>query len=227
MNKPSLLVVEDNPDTRKFLETVLVREFEVVACENAIRANEVMKNKTFDLIIMDVVLPLLGGIEAMKNLKKDERTKSIPIILLSSKSTAADIVHGLDSGADDYMVKPFDYKELIARIKVRLREKLAWKNEPRTLMTEELKVILDTREVFYFGKSIELTITEFDLLRTFIEQNGKIITRDDIIKEVWKDIKNTTRKRTIDVHIRALRKKIPTLKRNLMSIYGKGYKFES
>ncbi len=226
MEKARILVVEDNLDTRQFLETVLSREFEVICTENAVLGIDYARNKRPDLIVLDIMLPILNGFDACNLLKKDEATKNIPIIFLSAKNTVGDITQGLGLGADDYLAKPFDYKELVARIKVRLREKATYQSEPKVLTHGDLKLVLDTRDTLFAGKSIELTQTEFDILRMLLQRIGQVVPRDQIIQEVWKTAQDTAQKRTIDVHIRALRKKIPALTRHIISVYGVGYKYE-
>jgi DNA-binding response OmpR family regulator len=226
MEKARILVIEDNPDTRQFLETVLTREFEVVCAENAVIGIDFARNKRPDLIILDIMLPILNGFDACGLLKKDDATRGIPIIFLSAKNTVNDITHGLGLGADDYLAKPFDYKELIARVKVRLREKATYRSEPKVLLHGDLKMVLDSRDTFYAGKPIDLTQTEFDILRLLAHRAGQVVARDEIIREVWKNDQEGAQRRTIDVHIRALRKKIPPLTRHIISVYGVGYKFE-
>lgn len=226
MEKSRILVIEDNPDTRQFLQTVLAREFEVITAENAILGIDYARNKRPHLIVLDIMLPILNGFDACSLLRKDEATRKIPIIFLSAKNTVTDITQGLGLGADDYLSKPFDYKELIARIRVRLREKETWQSEPKILTHGELKLVLDSRDASYAGKAIELTQTEFDILRILVQNLGNVVPREQIIQDVWKGASGSTQKRTIDVHIRALRKKIPALTRHIISVYGVGYKYE-
>lgn len=226
MEKARILVIEDNLDTRQFLETVLAREFEVICAENAVLGIDYARNKRPDLILLDVMMPILNGFDACGLLRKDEATRNIPIIFLSAKNTVGDITQGLGLGADDYLAKPFDYKELVARIKVRLREKASWRSEPKVLVHGDLKLVLDTRDAFYASSPVILTQTEFDILRLLVQKIGQVVPRDEIIQEVWKGTDASTQKRTIDVHIRALRKKIPALTRHVISVYGVGYKYE-
>lgn len=227
MEKSRILVIEDNQDTRHFLETVLNREFEVHATANAIEGIEYARTRNPDIIILDIMMPVLNGFDACSLLKKDEVTKEIPIIFLSAKNTVGDITHGLGLGADDYLPKPFDYKELIARVKARLREKNARMSNPKILIDGNLKLVLDTRDAFSGTKSIELTQTEFDLLALFLKKRGQVVSRDEIISTVWRENPADSHKRTIDVHIRALRKKIPALTRLITSVYGVGYKYSA
>ncbi len=226
MEKFKIYIIEDNRDTRKFLETVLSKDFEVHSSENAMTGIERIKKHPPDLIIMDVLLPNVDGFEACSIIKNDEKLKSIPIIFLSAKNSAGDIAQGLDLGAEDYLGKPFDYKELVARIKARLREKSNWKSQHKVLHSGDIRLNIDTRDVTFHNRHIELTQTEFDLLKFFIQHNGKIVTRESIIESIWKDDKSSSQKRTIDVHIRSLRKKIASLTRDIRSVYGKGYKYQ-
>ncbi len=224
MDKPRILVIEDNVDTRRFLEAMLNKEFEVIAAENGVIGIDFARNKSPDIILLDIMLPILSGYDACSLLKKDEKTKRIPIIFLSAKNSISDITHGLSAGADDYISKPFDYKELLARIKIRLRKNAEETAQP--IILGELKIDQADREVTFGGKKTQLTLTEFDILRCLAIKEGQIISREDILKEVWRDESPSANDRTIDVHIRALRKKIPQLTKHIISIYGVGYKYE-
>ncbi len=224
MEKPKILIIEDNADTQRFLEAMLGKEFEIIAADNGVLGIDYARNKSPDLILLDIMLPVLNGYDACSLLKKDEKTKRIPIIFLSAKNSIADITKGLTAGADDYIPKPFDYKELLARIKTRLRK--AHEEEAQPILVGDLKIDQANREVTFGGKKTQLTLTEFDILRCLALKPGMIISRDEILKQVWRDDSQSTNDRTIDVHIRALRRKIPALSKHIMSIYGVGYKYE-
>lgn len=224
MVKPRILIIEDNPDTRRFLEAMLGREYEIITAENGVIGIDFARNRTPDLILLDVMLPVLSGYDACSLLKKDEKTKRIPIIFLSAKNSVQDITQGLGSGADDYLPKPFDYKELLARIKARLRKSADATLSP--LQIGDLTIDPTNREVLFNGKKSQLTLTEFDILRFIASRAGNVVSREDILREVWKDDSSKTNDRTIDVHIRALRRKIPALTKHIISIYGVGYKYE-
>jgi DNA-binding response OmpR family regulator len=170
------------------------------------------------------MLPILSGYDACSLLKKDERTRNIPIIFLSAKNSVPDITQGLSSGADDYVPKPFDYKELLARIQARLRKSSEGVAQP--IQVGELHIDPTNREVSFAGKRAQLTLTEFDILKLLAVKAGSVISREEILKEVWRDDSQKTNDRTIDVHIRALRRKIPPLTKHIISIYGVGYKYE-
>jgi two-component system response regulator MtrA len=132
--------------------------------------------------------------------------------------------HGLGTGADDYIPKPFDYKELLARIRARLRSTTETVAQP--IQIGDLKIDPANREVAFGGKRAQLTLTEFDILKLLASRSETVISREEILKEVWKEDSGATNDRTIDVHIRALRRKIPPLTKHIISIYGVGYKYE-
>jgi DNA-binding response OmpR family regulator len=224
MDRPRILVIEDHPDTRRFLESMLKKDFEVITAENAVIGIDYARNQHPDLILLDVMLPILSGFDACSLLKGDEKTKRIPIIFLSAKGTVNDITQGLGQGADDYLPKPFDFKELLARIHVRLRKTDDAQLTP--IQMGELRINPADRQVILSGKAISLTNTEFDLLRMLATRAGQVVSRADILREVWREDASNTNDRTIDVHVRALRKKVPYLTRHIISIYGVGYKFE-
>jgi DNA-binding response OmpR family regulator len=224
MEKHRILIIDDNADSRRFLEAMLTKEFEVLTAENGVIGIDFARNKSPDLILLDIMLPILSGYDACSLLKKDEKTKRIPIIFLSAKNSVPDITHGLSTGADDYIPKPFDYKELLARIKARLRKTTESVAQP--IQIGDLKVDPGNREVTFGGKRAQLTLTEFDILRCLATRAGAVVSREDILKDVWKDESHKTNDRTIDVHIRALRRKIPPLTKHIISIYGVGYKYE-
>lgn len=224
MEKHRILIIEDNADTRRFLEAMLAKEFDIITAENAVIGIDYARNKAPDLILLDIMLPILSGYDACSLLKKDEKTKRIPVIFLSAKNSSSDITQGLSTGADDYVAKPFDYKELLARVKARLRVETDTTAQP--FQIGDLRIDPANREVAFGGKKAVLTLTEFDILRCLATRTGNVVSREDILKEVWRDDSGKTNDRTIDVHIRALRRKIPALTKHIISIYGVGYRYE-
>src|SRR3954469_6321145 len=153
MAKPRILIIEDNADTRRFLEAMLGKEFEIITADNGVIGIDYARNKTPDLILLDIMLPILSGYDACSLLKKDDKTKRIPIIFLSAKNSISDITHGLTAGADDYIPKPFDYKELLARIKARLRKSNEEAAQP--IVLGDLKIDQANREVSFAGKKAQ------------------------------------------------------------------------
>ncbi|NDD90611.1 DNA-binding response regulator [bacterium] len=225
MARSRILIIEDHSDTRRFLEAMLNREFDVMTAENAIIGIDWARTQHPDLILLDIMLPILSGYDACSLLKGDEKTKDIPIIFISAKSSVSDITSGLSKGAEDYISKPFDIKELIARIQVRLRKQNSSPFQP--IQIGDLKINPAEREAAFSGKKVALTNTEFDILRYLATNAGKVVSRADIIREVWRsEDRPQSSDRTIDVHIRALRRKVPAMTKHIISIYGVGYKYE-
>lgn len=224
MERPRILVIEDHADTRRFLESMLKKDFDVITAENAVIGIDFARNQHPNLILLDIMLPILSGFDACSLLKGDEKTRHIPIIFLSAKGAVNDITHGLGQGADDYMAKPFDFKELLARIRTRLRKSSESTLAP--MQIGDLRINPSDREITFGGKPVSLTNTEFDILRILATKAGQVVSRAEILKEVWREDSSQTNDRTIDVHIRALRKKVPALVRHIISIYGVGYKYE-
>ncbi len=223
MEKIRILLIDDNKDIQLFLSTALSKEFVVLAAFTAEEGIQLAKANQPDLILLDVVLPPKSGFEVCALLKKDPVTFKIPIIFLSAKHSVSDITHGLELGAEDFLSKPFDYQELIARIKVRLKEK--YNNQPDVVTFERLKISSTAQQVFYEDKIIQLTSTEYKILKFFFEKKEQTLSREKILSAIQDTKeKNSTQTRTIDVHIQSLRKKIPLLSKHLIAIYGKGYK---
>lgn len=220
-----ILIIEDNQDTRRFLESMLGKEFEVISAENGVIGVDFARNKGPDLILLDLMLPVLSGYDTCSLLRQDPKTKHIPIIILSAKNTVTDVTQGLSVGADDYIPKPFDYKELMARIRARLRRGVeSHGRDP--ILVGDLRLDPVERSVQFKGTAYPMTLTEFDILRLLALKAGQVVQRDEILKGVWGEQAKETSDRTIDVHIRAIRKKVPSLGKQLVSIYGVGYKLE-
>lgn len=224
-HRAKILVIEDNEDTRRFLQHILSKEYEVLLADNAVLGIDYARNQNPDLILLDIMLPHLSGLDACQILKKEERTANIPIIFLSAKSKVSDITSGLSLGADDYIPKPFDYKELLARIQARLR---AYEKAVHDIIAVgDLVIDPSTRSVKYKNKNIDLTLTEFDILRLLASSAGETVSRKTIIDAVRHNSKKAINDRTIDVHVRAIRKKIPEMQKHLTSVYGAGYRYDT
>ena len=203
--QPCVLVVEDESAQREVLQYNLEAEgFRVAMAVNGDEALLMVKEEKPDLIVLDWMLPNVSGIEICRRVKANPETRSIPIIMLSARSEEADRVRGLETGADDYVVKPYSVVELMARLRTQLR-----RTRPAT-MGERLTfddIVLDAAEhrVFRDGQPLKLGPTEFRLLSTLMEKPGRVWTRDQLLDRVWgRDIYVDTR--TIDVHVDRLRK---------------------
>lgn len=216
-------MIEDNPDTRKFLEVMLGREFTIMVAPDGYNGIELAKLEKPDLILLDVVMPTQSGYDTCKALRNEPLTHRIPIIFLSAKNSSAEIAYGLSMGADDYIPKPFDHKELMVRIKTRLQRS---ESPYQVLRSGALEIQVQDRVVKFADREIDLTLTEFDILRLLVSRKGVTISRQEIMKEIWRTQNDTSKDRTIDVHIRSIRKKIPETNDLIKSIYGVGYQFD-
>jgi phosphate regulon transcriptional regulator PhoB len=178
-----------------------------------------------DLVILDLMLPGIDGLEVCRRLKKNPKTASLPVIMLTAKGTETDKIVGLEVGADDYLTKPFSNKELLARIRAILRrfEKPA-AAQAVVLKFKELEIDSDQHIVRVGGKEIELTAKEFQLLHYLAENQGRVFPRERLLDSVW-GIDVAIETRTIDVHMRRLREKLGRAGEHLITLRGVGYKF--
>lgn len=204
-DKPTVLVVEDEPSQREVLSYNLAAEgFRVCQAENGEEALMVVDEDTPDVIVLDWMMPNLSGIEVCRRLKTRQVTRAIPIIMLSARSEEVDKVRGLETGADDYVIKPYSVVELMARVRTQLR-----RTRPSAVgvQLEFDDILLDgeTHKVSRAGKPIKLGPTEFRLLRNFMEKPARVWSREQLLDRVWgRDIYVDTR--TVDVHVGRLRK---------------------
>lgn len=180
------------------------------------------KDELPDLILLDVMLPGMDGIAALKEIRQNPKYRRIPVIMLTAKATEANIVVGLNSGADDYMTKPFSVMELSARINANLRK--AEKKE--VLEADGIRMDLASHECTIDGKKTSLTIKEFALLAELLRSVGKVRTRDDLLKDIW-GYGYEGETRTLDMHVRTLRGKLGDHARNLVTVRGMGFKYEA
>lgn len=204
-DSPSVLVVEDDPAQREILSYNLEADgFRVALAGDGEEALMLVKELAPDLIVLDWMLPNLSGIEVCRQLKTRNATRNVPVIMISARSEEVDRVRGLETGADDYVVKPYSLIELMARVRAQLR-----RTRP-SLVGERLEygdIVLDseTHRVSRAGKPVKLGPTEFRLLATFMEKPGRVWSREQLLDQVWgRDIYVDTR--TVDVHIGRLRK---------------------
>ena len=173
------------------------------------------------------MLPCMDGLEVCKALKKESKTASIPIIMLTAKSQESDKVIGLELGADDYVTKPFSPRELIARVKAVLRRIKEKDKLPEVLKIGELTIDLSKIAVYVKNKAIELTAKEFELLKTLIKAKGRVLSRDHLLDNIWGfDKAMEIQTRTVDVHIRTLRKKLNSESKRIVTVKNYGYRFE-
>ena len=205
MIRPTVLLVEDEPAQRELLAYNLEAEgFDVIAADNGEDGLILVDENDPDLIVLDWMMPQLSGIEVCRRLKSNSKTRQIPVIMLSARAEEVDRVRGLETGADDYVVKPYSVIELMARVKAHLRRIRAAAVGDRM---EYGDIMLDpeTHKVFRSQSELKLGPTEFRLLSTFMEKPGRVWSRDQLLDRVWgRDIYVDTR--TVDVHVGRLRK---------------------
>jgi len=226
--KETILIVEDEKDIIKMLEYNLKKEgFKTLSARNGEDALDLAVRQHPDLVILDLMLPGMDGLEVCKNLKGDTKTASIPIIMLTAKSQESDKIVGLELGADDYMTKPFSPRELIARIKAVLRRVKGKDKLPEVLKVGDLIIDLSKITVGIKDKPVELTAKEFELLKTLIKAKGRVLSRDYLLDTVWGfDNSLEIQTRTVDVHIRMLRKKLKGEAKRIITVKNYGYRFE-
>jgi len=205
--KPCVLLVEDEPAQREILRYNLVSEgYEVTMAENGDDALLLADEVKPDLVLLDWMLPGVSGIEILRRMKASRQTSEIPVIMLSARSEEMDRVRGLETGADDYMVKPYSVSELMARIRTQLRRTRPVAVGER-LEFEDIVLDGETHRVTRAGMEIRLGPTEFRLLATFMEKPGRVWSREQLLDRVWgRDVYVDTR--TVDVHVGRLRKSL-------------------
>jgi len=200
------------------------RDYSVIAALNGETGLRLALEEDPDLIILDLMLPGMNGYEVCKRLK--ESKPEIPVLMLTAKSQEADVVTGLDLGADDYMTKPFSVLELLARINALLRRLPSNSSVADTYKFGNTEINFRTYEAYKDGKSLRFSPREFEILRYLLERKGEVVTRDELLNRVW-GYDSFPYTRTIDAHIAALRKKIeekPDKPELIITIHGKGYK---
>jgi len=227
--REKVLIVEDEKDIVKMLDYNLKKDgFRTLSAYDGEDALDLAHRERPDIIILDLMLPGIGGLEVCKALKKDDKTATIPIIMLTAKAQESDKIVGLELGADDYITKPFSHRELIARIKTVLRRIQEKEKSPEVLKTGNLKMDFSKISVSINDKPIELTSKEFELLKALIKAKGRVLSRDYLLDSVWGfDHAIEIQSRTVDVHIRTLRKKLKSEARRIITVKNYGYRFES
>lgn len=222
-NNIQILLIEDDPVITEFLRTGLGYEgYKVVVAGTGNRALDMLRKNAFHLIILDIMLPDTDGFTICRRIRS--REMSLPVLMLTVRKEVADRVKGLDSGADDYLTKPFSFDELLARIRALLRRAGDIRDDTK-ITTGSLILNTTTREVLRNGRQIELTRTEFNLLRLLIRHPGRVFTRETLLNRVM-GYTYDGGTNVIDVHVNHLRKKLGDRPPNLIrTVYGVGYAF--
>ena len=219
--------VEDDTSIRELvLYALKTAEFQVMGFENAASFYKRMKEQQPDLILLDIMLPDEYGVSILKKLKSRPDTENIPVIMMTAKSSEYDKVLGLDSGADDYITKPFGVMELISRVKAVIRRSDRSKGSAgEVLKIGELVLDEQKHEVYARGQEVSLTFKEFELLSYLMKNRGLVLSRDKILNTIW-NYEYEGESRTVDVHIGSLRQKLGTCGDFIKTIRGIGYKIE-
>ena len=226
MAKENILVVDDEEDILELLTYNLTREgYQVTGALTGEDALKKIRSRDFDLIVLDLMLPGMDGLEVTKRLKNDPKAQNIPILMLSAKGEEADIVTGLELGADDYITKPFSPRVLIARIRAVLRRKSEKPvDDSAVIRIHALEIDPGRRSVLAGGKPIELTFTEFQVLLILAKRPGWVFTRSQIVDAVRGSDYPVT-DRSVDVQIVGLRKKLKSFGKYIETVRGVGYRF--
>ncbi len=224
----SILIVDDEKDIAEAVSYAFEKEgFRVYKAHEGTDAIELAVKKRPDVIILDIMLPGISGLDVCRNLRASQSTKDIPIIMLSARSTESDKVAGLDTGADDYLVKPFSMRELSARIKALIkRGTKEFIGSKGTIKFPELEIDPERHSVNVSGRPVEMTAKEFSLLLFLAENAEKVFSRERLLDAVW-GIDVAIETRTVDVHMRRLREKLGKAAVYLRTLHGVGYQFSA
>jgi len=225
MAKGKILIVEDDRDIVEMVEYNLREQgYETLSALNGEDGVELARRQRPNLIILDIMLPIMDGFEVCRTLKSNDITAQIPIIILSAKSQETDKVVGLELGADDYVTKPFSPRELIARIRAILRRDRARQHTSK-IQRGDITVDSCRHKVTVSGEEISLTLTEFKLLEFLAQRPGVVLSRDQILDAVSGD-ESVVCDRTVDAHVKSLRRKLGKAKGYIETIRGAGYRFK-
>jgi len=232
---PLILIVEDEENIVELLSFNLQKEgYRVIAALDGNTALKITREEMPDLIILDIMLPGIDGLEICKVLKSEPETAEIPIIILSAKGEVLDKVLGLELGADDYMAKPFSPREVVARVKAHLRKKVQAADkavavkDKGEIRVNQLVIRPEKYEVVLDGEKLDLTPKEFEILHFLAKNPGRVLTRDMLLERIW-GYEYMRETRTVDVHIRYLRRKIekdPNRPKFIETVRGVGYRFK-
>jgi len=223
-----ILVVEDDQDLLELLAFNLEGAgWKVATAADGLSGLNAARDQLPDLIILDLMLPVMDGLEVCRNLKRAEATKNIPVLMLTAKGEEIDRVVGFEIGAEDYVIKPFSVRELLLRIKAILRRaKGVGGEEKRPIEVGQLKIDLDAHQSWVGGEPLQLTATEFKLLAELAENRGRVLTRERLLDRVW-GYTFEGYGRTVDTHIRRVRKKLGGAGDLIETVRGIGYRLRA
>lgn len=224
-SRKSVLVIDDEKDIRELLQYNLSKEgYDVSTAKTGEEGFEAARSKKPDLVILDLMLPGVDGLEVCRMLRANASTKHLPVLMLTAKGSETDQIVGLELGADEYIVKPFSVKVLLARVKNIFRSREKRSEAPLVMKTGPLTVDRDRHTVLLQGKEIILTNLEFRILSFLVENRGRVFSRDQLLDGVWKG-EGFVVDRTVDVHVRSIRQKLGKHREMLETVRGAGYRF--
>ena len=226
MSKPRILVVDDEPDAVELLEHNLrTNGYEVTTAADGSEALKKAQTTLPDLVILDLMLPELDGLEVCKQLRSNPNTAGTRILMLTARTSELDRVLGFELGADDYVIKPFSLRELLLRVKSILRREQRLATDPQEIRINELFIDISGHTVTVEDRLVRLTATEFALLSILARRRGRVQTREKLLQDVWHydQIIDT---RTVDTHIRRLREKLGPAAKHIDTVRGVGYRFQ-
>jgi len=217
----NILIVEDEKITRELIKNLLIKDYTVFEANNSVSCFDILGKNEIDLVILDIMLPGANGFFICEEIRKKEELYGTPLVLmLTSKTQTEDLVQALNLGADDYLKKPFDNRELQSRIIALMRRKIGFS---KTYKYETIEVDTEKLIIKDLGKEIDFSRKEYELLLFFIINKGIVLSREKLLEKIWK-IEFYEGNRTVDTYVKQLRKKIPLLEEKLLSIRGFGYK---
>jgi len=223
--RPRILVVDDEPEAVELVEFNLKQAgFEVLAAADGAEALKKAHSTLPSLIVLDLMLPEVDGLEVCKMLRRDPATAAVPIVMVTAKAAEIDRILGLELGADDYVTKPFSPRELVLRVKNILQRGRAKGAEAEVYKFGELLIDTPRHLVSWRGKQIELTATEFKLLAVLAQRRGRVQSREQLLRDVW-EYNSLIDTRTVDTHMRRLREKLGQAAKHLDTVRGVGYRF--
>ena len=227
MSRQRIVVVEDEPDILEILRYNLEREgYAVDSYTRGDEALEAIQRRPPDLLLLDLMLPGLDGLEVTRTLKRGTATAQIPLIMLTAKNEEIDRIVGLELGADDYLAKPFSPREIVLRVKAVLRRGESSSETQEQILVGDLQLDVPAHRFFVGGEEVDVTATEFRLMRVLMERAGRVQTREQLLSDVWNYADNVD-SRTVDTHVRRMRKKLGTEASRIETVIGLGYRLKA
>lgn len=219
--KRKVLIVDDEADNRDLVDQILSEKFEVVTAADGEEGLRMARAELPDLILLDITMPKLDGISVCETLRTNEATKHIPIIMLTASSDVDHRIQSFMTGADDFVPKPFRPKELVARVQSKIRRIEERSGKDEMLTVGNLTLNMKKLEATVSGKALQLSVLEFNLLKCFVQNKDRVMSRERILESVWRD--SVVSDRTVDTHIVSLRKKLEGFDHVIATVYGAGY----